>query len=95
MDDRRAMDGTLLLDLLQRTARIEERGSARDAWQQRVDGKITEIDHKLDRVIAELQTAKTTVSVGAGIFGRMAKFLLPTSAAGVIGYVIHFFWPAR
>lgn len=90
MDERRADNTSLLMDLAQRTARIEARGEARDEWQRRVDEKLDKFDRtqadtsrKLDTVIQEITTAKTVARWGSGLLGKLLP-LAPAAGAGAI-----------
>ena len=102
MDERRSDYGAMLLDLRERTTRIETRGEARDAWQANTSAEIKElrqhvsgIETKLDHLLAEIATAKTVARAGSSAAGWILR-LVPVGAIGAaIASAVHYIWPAR
>ncbi len=100
--ERRMLNQETLTDLLQRTARIEERSVVRGEWQVRVEGEIKEIrakvggiEAKLDDVLAELQMAKTALRAGSGAVGWVLKLIPAGGVGAAVASALHYLWPAK
>lgn len=90
-----------LLDLLERTARIEERGKARDEWQatttaeiKQVRADVAGIRSDLTNLLNEIATAKTVARAGSRVTGWIIKMFWG-SAAGAVGYLAALFGAPR
>jgi hypothetical protein len=101
-EERRAANLSLLNDLLDRTARIEERGKMRKEWEDRTEGRLEKIEagqsttnKKLDEVIAEIRTAKAVGKFGGRFIGWFFEKIPGASIAAGIGYAAHFIWPSK
>lgn len=100
--ERRADYGAMLLDLRDRTTRIEARGEARDVWQanttseiKELRGQVSHIEAKLDALMAEIAAGKAVARAGGSLAGWVLK-LVPVGAIGAaIASVFHYLWPAR
>lgn len=99
--DRNSQVLELLMDVRERTATIEARGEARDAWQatttteiRQLQSDVRTISDCFSKLMAEINTAKTVVRVGGGLADRLLK-LLGYSAAGGAGWLASLFLPPR
>lgn len=84
----------LLVELLERVAKIETRGEARDAWQaatasdiKAVRDEIKVVATSLNALVAEINAAKTVARSGAGLLGWLFKAIPWTAAGGAGGYL--------
>ncbi len=92
--ERRAGNQDLLVELLQRVAKIEARGEARDAWQtstaseiKAVRDEIKLVSSALGTLVAEINAAKAVGRAGAGLGGWLLNKALPWGAAGTVGWL--------
>lgn len=93
--ERRVGNQDLLMDLLQRTTRIEERGVARDAEIKELRSDIGVIKKDLGTLVAEINAAKAVSRAGGSVLGVLLRFL-PIGAAGAgIGWLVTLFAPPR
>jgi hypothetical protein len=101
MEEWRSSNQEVLLDLLDRTARMEERGRARDEWQaattaeiKQVRAEVSGIRGDLTNLLNEIATAKTVARAGSRFTGWIIKMLWG-SAAGAVGYLAALFGAPR
>lgn len=93
--ERRAGHQDLLMDLLQRTTRIEERGVARDAEIKELRADIGVIKQHLGTLVSEIAQAKAVGRASTGLLGVLLK-LLPLGAAGAgLGWLAALFHGSR
>lgn len=89
--ERRIGNQDLLMDLLERTAKIEARGEARDAWQAATTAEIKQVRQEvsgiradLSALLTEINAAKAVARAGGSVAGWLLR-LLPVGAVGAVG----------
>ena len=82
------------MDLLDRTARIEERGKSRDAWQEATTADIAKLRADIGKIgtdlgvlVAEINAAKTVARFGGNLISPLIKPLLLGAAGGTVGWL--------